>query len=53
MPTFMLKPKRFPEGWFRSISGVIGSWPEGPGAWVATELSFKPSVSSTDVASMT
>jgi hypothetical protein len=49
MPTFWLSPKRLPEGWVRSISAVMGSAPEGPGAWVATALSAQSALSRTDV----
>jgi hypothetical protein len=52
MPTFMLRPKRFPEGWVRSISAVMGSTPDGPGAWVATALSAKSALSRTEVRDM-
>jgi hypothetical protein len=49
MPTFMLRPKRFPEGWVRSISAVMGRAPDGPGAWVATALRAKSALSRTEV----
>jgi hypothetical protein len=52
MPTFMLRPKRFPEGWVRSISTVMGRAPAGPGAWVATAESAKSALSRTDVRDM-
>jgi hypothetical protein len=52
MPTFILSPKRFPEGCVSNISGVIGRMPEGPGAWVATDLISKSGLSSTDVSEM-
>jgi hypothetical protein len=52
MPTFWLRPKRFPEGWVRSISALMGRTPEGPGACVATALNAKSALSRTDVRDM-
>ncbi len=48
MPAFWLRPKRLPEGAVSSISGVMGSWPRGPGAWVATSSSLRSVVSRTE-----
>jgi hypothetical protein len=48
MPAFWLSPKRLPEGAVSSISGVIGSRPRGPGAWVATSSSLSVVVSRTE-----
>ncbi len=48
MPAFWLRPKRLPEGAVSSISGVMGSRPRGPGAWVATSSSLSVVVSRTE-----
>ncbi len=52
MPAFWLRPKRLPEGAVSSISGVMGSRPRGPGAWVATSSSLRVVVSRTEVREM-
>jgi hypothetical protein len=52
MPAFWVKPKRLPEGAVSSISGVMGSRPRGPGAWVATSSSLRLLVSRTDAREM-
>ena len=52
MPAFWLRPKRLPEGAVSSISGVMGSRPRGPGAWVATSSSLRVLVSRTDAREM-
>jgi hypothetical protein len=49
MPTFWLRPNRLPDGWVRSISAVMGSKPDGPGACVATAFNAKSELSRTDV----
>jgi len=49
MPAFWLRPKMSPEGWVRSISGVMGSEPSGPGAWVRTVPGSKLGDSRTEV----
>ena len=49
MPTFWLRPKRFPDGHCISISGVVGRLPAGPRACVVTDCSSAAScVSSTE-----
>src|SRR6185437_8135733 len=45
MPASWLNPKRSPEGRSRSISGVSGSEPTGPGARLGTSKSFGSSES--------
>jgi hypothetical protein len=52
IPTFMLRPNKFPEGCVSNISGVSGRMPSGPGAWVATVSVLKSVLSNTDVNEM-
>src|ERR1700679_3688760 len=48
MPAFWLRPKRFPEGCWISISGLNGSAPELPGACVRTEAKSVAGLSRTE-----
>ena len=52
IPALWVKPKRFPEGSRSSISGVNGSAPAGPGAWVATRVRLRSGDSRTDSSEM-